>query len=155
MLLHITQVCSCTLPNHPQPPFLHSPQACPQIPSLNILFSNILRSLTKFHTHTKQTSSYARCYIITAVLERIQAFQDATSCLVKSQSSERDVFTSELLESNLHWIAHFRPPPQPHLPPSFRTFLSFYLLMAIFCLVFRGSVCSTVLLVSEIHVLSI
>jgi len=96
----------------------------PTITLLNILFSNILCSLTKFHTHTKQTSSYARCGIITAVFVRIQVFQDATPCLVRSQSPERDVFTRGLLQSNLHWIVHFRSPQQPP-PPSRVSWLFF------------------------------
>lgn len=91
----------------------------PTFTLLNILFSNILCSLTTFHTHTKQTS-YARRGIITAVFVRIQVLQDATPCLVRSQSPERDVCTSGLLESNLHWIAHFRFPQ--HTPPQLPNF---------------------------------
>lgn len=107
---------------------------------LIILFSNILCSLTTFHTHTKQTSSYARCGIITGVFVRIQVFH-ATPCLVRSQSPERDVCTSGLLERNLHWIAHFRSPQQSPPPtPQLSWLLSFYLLMALFCLVFRGPI---------------
>jgi hypothetical protein len=113
----------------------------PTITLLNILFSSILCSLTTFHTHTKQTSSNARCGIITVAFVRIQVFQDATPCLVRSQSPERDVCTSGLLQSNLHWIAHFRSPQQPTpQPPTFLTVLSVYLLMALFCQVFRGPV---------------
>lgn len=111
------QECSCKLPNHPNFLFFVPLKHAHNYPPPNILFSNILCSLTKFHTHTKQTSSYARCGVITAVFVRIQVFQDATPCLVRSQSPESDVCTSGLLESNLHWIAHFRSPQQPLPPP--------------------------------------